>query len=511
MFASEDFEKMNEMIEGIFGIDSYYNARIFRILNANVYYQTIFQLHVDSLQLLLQSKNEEIAALYMPHFESFLGYLNIYKEYSYNSPESLLEKKIEEKWKKRDFIKLMKDFYSAEKPEYIIHFLGQTLLGDLPDIKASAWKFGKYPANYVDNTKLKTMLTHLSKLVDYWNEFQQFHKLLKQKYPEGINKQGIHSLPSKKHICQLLLLNPYVPDLWLDLARSSKKEKGIIIYLRVALCLDHLRYDIWKELIKYDPIYKNTNIPALDDELNNIIQGKFKQAEKFSNNKNETKRVEEIVNQAKTLKNRHEAFNEMAQKMGSGERTEIYSHTPSTERKIPSYFEYLRDIPTTNHVELFKKIENAITNLRRKDIGAVKSLEKIAQKAFDVGELDKALEVFLTIIHLSAHLGAIRNQIQATCNVGIFFSNVRRYDIARKYACEAKNLATEKNLLEEKLQALKVMGLIQTNDNRDPLEKITILNETAETLKQLGKIEESKKIEEQMKAFKQFLDLLEKK
>ncbi len=512
MFSNENFLKTNNVIKSIFGIDSYYSPRAFNAVNSNVYYQTIFQLHCDSIQLLLLSEDPKIAALYNPHFESFLGYLHIYKDYSFNSPESLIEQKLEARWKNREFIGLMREMFSTEKPEFMIHFLGGLFLDEIPDIKVSSWKFGKYPAHYMDKTKVKTMLIHHVNFVEYWNEFQQFHKLLLKLYPEGISKQGTHKIPKKKDICQMVLFHPYVPDIWLDLARLSKNERkdtAAINYLRIALCLDHTRYDIWKELILFDPRYQNTNIPQLDDELNAIINDKIGLGQKQLEEQKKQEVAKGFIQQVKTLENRQNAFNEISEIMKAGPEEPV-TPTIAPSSSIPSYFEYLRGVPGINHIELFNKINKAITNLSRKDLNVIQSLEMVGQQAFQTGKLDVALETFLSVIHLSALIGEIKHQILALSNLGIYFSNARRYDIARNFANEAKNLATKNNLLEEKLQALKVLGLIQTNDNKNPRERITLLEETAEILRQLGREEERQQILAQMETFKQFLDLLGK-
>ncbi|HUT79707.1 MAG TPA: hypothetical protein VMZ29_00780 [Candidatus Bathyarchaeia archaeon] len=515
---------MNDTIKSIFGIDSYYSPRAFKALNSNIYYQTIFQLHIDSLQLLLLSEDPKIAALYTPHFESFLGYLKIYKDYAFNSQEIFIEQQLGEKWKRRQFIGLMREMFTSEKPEYMIHFLGRVFLGEIPDIKVSSWKFGKYPANYTEKTHVKSMLIHHVNFVEHWNEFQKFHKLLEKYYPEGINKQGTHKIPKKKDICELVLLHPYVPDVWMDLARISKKEKkdsAAITYLRIALCLDHTRYDIWKELILFDPSYSNTNIPQLDDELNIIINNKIVQAENQLEEEKQQQEATEIVQQVNTLVNRHNAFNEISQIMRdnptepatpliapSNSQSSIPSSSPSST--LPSYFEYLRGVPGINLIEIVNKIERAIAALPRKNLEAIQHIEMVAQQAFKNGDLNAALDLFLSVIHISAQIGEIKHQILALSNLGIYFSNARRYDIARKYANEAKVLATKNNLLEEKLQALKVLGLIQTNDNKDPRDRITILEETAEILRQLGREGERQQILAQIDTFKQFLDLLGK-
>ncbi|NHJ86175.1 MAG: hypothetical protein FK734_11985 [Asgard group archaeon] len=504
---------MNDYIKTVYRIDSYYNPRSFRALNSNVYYQSIFQLHLDSLQILLMSEDQEIAALYKPHFESFLGYLEIYKDYGSNSPLNVIDNNIDSRWQRRQFINLMREFFSAEKPEFIIHFLGQMTLGEIPDIKASDWKFGKYPAHYTNQTKLKAMLIHHTNLIEYWNEFQQFIKLLEKHYPDGITKNGAHKIPRKKDICQMLLLNSYFPDLWLDLARISKKDKkdkGAITYLRIALCLDQTRYDIWKELIQYDPAYSNTNIPQLDDELNAFINNKIAQMEKQAEEEKQQELATGIVNQINNLTQRHNAFNEMANVMRSESTTRAEIHTDSASTNLPSYFKYLKMIPGMNYIEFFNKIENAIATLPGRTLDVLHSLERTAQQAFDSGKLDLALDTLLTIVHLCVQIGATKSRIQALCNLGIYFSNARQYEVARNYANEAKNIAIKNNLMEGKLHALKVLGLIQTNDNKDPRDRIIILEETAETLRVLGRENERQQILAQLEAFKQFLDVLGK-
>ncbi|MFW9923153.1 MAG: hypothetical protein ACFFDW_07715 [Candidatus Thorarchaeota archaeon] len=524
MLINDNYEKTNNVIKSILYIDSYYSPRAFRALNSNIYYQTIFQLHLDSLQILLLSEDPQIASFYQPHFDSFLGYLNIYKDYSYNTPESFIEQNLENKWKRREFIALMREMFTSDKPEFMVHFLGRVFLGEIPDIKVSSWKFGKYPANYTNNTHVKSMLIHHVNFVEYWNEFQQFHKLLRKHYPEGINKQGTHKIPKKKDICEMLLLHPYVPDVWLDLARISKQERkdnAAIIYLRIALCLDHTRYDIWKELIQYDPSYPNKNIPQLDDELNVVINNKIVQAERQHQEEKQQHEAKEIVQQAKTLVKRHDAFNEISQLMRERPKEqEAPSTTPviaptshptgSPTSSLPSYFEYLRGVQGINIIELVNKIERAIAALPKKDQNAAQHIDMVAQQAFKNGDLNVALELLLSVIHICAQIGEVRLQINSLCNLGIYFSNARRYDIARMYTNEAKTLATKNNLFEEKLQALKVQGLIQTNDSKDPRERITILEETAEILRQLGREGERQQIITQIEAFKQFLDVLGK-
>ncbi|NHJ05318.1 MAG: hypothetical protein EAX90_10870 [Candidatus Heimdallarchaeota archaeon] len=509
MNAINDLTKQNEIIKSIFGIDVYYNTRTYSALNSNAYYSSIFQILTDSLQIILLSENKEVAELYNPHFESILGYMNIYKDYSFNSPEYMLELRIAEKWKRREFIGLMREFFSTEKPEQIIHFLGQMFLIEIPDIKISSWKFGKYPAHYHDKTKLWAMLVHHTNLVEYWNEFQQFHKLKRKHYPEGVTKRGTHKIPKKKDICQMVQLYAYVPDIWLDLARIAKQERKIdtaITYFRTALCLDHFRYDIWKELILFDPTYPNTNIPQLDDEINITINNKIARAEK----QKAEEEAQETVQQVQTLVNRHNAFNEMSQVMRADETQQQQTPMTGAQNALPNYFEFLRGVPGINPNELYNKIEKAIATLPKKDFEVVQHLAMVGQKAFETGKLDLALETFLSIIHLSAKIGEKRNKIIAMCNLGIYFSNARRYDIARNFAIEANNLATRNNLLEEKLHALKVLGLIQTNDNKDPKQRIVIMEETAETLRQLGREEERRQILAQMEQFKQFLDILGK-
>ncbi|NHJ49700.1 MAG: hypothetical protein FK733_18055 [Asgard group archaeon] len=509
MFEKDSYLQFNEMIKSIFRIDSYYNSRTFRVLNSNAYYHSIFQLQLDSLLLLLQSENKEIAALYEPHFETILGYMSIYKEYEFNSPKIRIERSIDEKWKKRQFIHIMRDFFAQEKPEFYIHYLGQMFLSEIPDIKISSWRFGQYPAHYHDKTKLKSMLTIVTNLVEYWNEFQQFTNLLEKYYPEGINKQGTHKIPRKKDICQLVLLYPYVPDLWLDLARSSKKEKDIITYLRIALCLDHTRYDIWKELIKLDPNYRNTNIPQLDDNLNVIINNKVNHAVKILEKEQQEEVARQVVDQVTTLKKRQDAFNEISQMMGSKGTTEAPPPPIApASTSLPRYFEFLKSVPGTDHIKIFNNVEKAIAALPGKNIETIRSLEIGTQQAFDTGKLEAALHTLLSIVHISAQIGASKNLIQALCNLGIYFSNARRYDIARNYANDAKNIATKNNLLEEKLQALKVLGLIQANDSKNPQERITIMEETAETLRLLGREGERQQVLAQLKAFKEFADLL---
>jgi len=462
------------------------------------------------------SDNPEVAALYEPHFEHFLGYLGIYKEYLMNTREYQIEQRIAEKWQRREFIDLMREFYSAETPEYIIHFLGQGFVKDIPDIKVSAWKFGKYPAHYHAKTRVSSMLIHKTNLVEYWTEFQQFHRLLRKHYPDGMNKQGTHKIPRKKDICQMVLLNALVPDLWLDLARSSKKEEDIIIYIRIALCLDQTRYDIWKELIKLDPRYPNTNIPQLDDELNVRINSKLAQAEQQLKEETEQEVAKEVVHKVENLVKRHDAFNEMSQLMRQEETAQAQTptttpvQTATSSTNIPSYFEYLRGIPNLNPDDKFNQIDRAIKAIPSKNIEVVRSLEMVAQRALETSKLDAALDTLLSIIHISAQIGAFKNQIIAMSNLGIYFSNVRRYDVARLYATEAKNIATRKNLLEEKLQALKVIGLIHTNENKNHRERIKIMEETAETLRQLGREDERQQTLAQLKTFKEFLELLGK-
>ena len=513
----DDYLKINNVIKNIFRVDSYYSARTFKILNSNVYYQSIFQLHLDSVVILASNfEPKEIATIFEQHFETVLNYMSSYKEYSYNSPESQVERIIETSWNRREFISIMKEFYSSETPVSIVHFIGQMFVSKIPDIKISSWKFGKYPAHYHDKTRLWAMLTHRTNLVEYWNQFQEFVKLLEKHYPDGISKQGTHRIPKKKDITKMVLLNAYIPDLWLDLARLSKNEEDIITYLRIALCLDQTRYDIWKELIKLDPTYPNTNIPQLDDEINAIINRRVAQADKETEEEKQQLLAKQVVNKVQTLTKRQDAFNEMAQMMRQEEpakaTTPITTSTPSaaTLTDIPSYFEYMRGIPGINPFELFKKVDRAIKALPNKNLEAIRSLEMVAQHALNTSKLDAALDTLLSITHISAQINAFKNQIIAMSNLGIYFSNARRYDVARLYATEAKNIATRNNLLEEKLQALKVIGLIHTNENKNHRERITILEETAETLRQLGREEERQQILAQIKTFKEFLDLLGK-
>ncbi len=134
-----------------------------------------------------------------------------------------------------------------------------------------------------------------------------------------------------------------------------------------------------------------------------------------------------------------------------------------------------------------------------------------AQQDYQAGKLDlvQASVLFLSVLELSYRVKDYESQIITLCNLGLMYQNARAYDVAIIFASEGISIAYEHNLLERKLDALKLLSLVYTNTVQ-PEKRMDVMEEVAETYGNLGQLDKKAEIEGQIKQLKEFMALLGK-
>lgn len=180
------------------------------------------------------------------------------------------------------------------------------------------------------------------------------------------------------------------------------------------------------------------------------------------------------------------------------------------ENDIPEYIRLIRTDMGFNLVDLYQQAQKAIATLTPDQYsGALQVTRERAQQDYQAGKLDliPACKIFLSVLELSIKVKDFESQIITLSNLGLMFQNARAYDVAIIFATEGIRISYKHNLLEMKLQALKVLSLVYTNTKQSE-KRIEVMEEVAETHGKLGQMDKKAEIEGLIKQSREFMALL---